>query len=240
MRICSYNIHSAIGGLDRQYNTERVASVIEDINADILGLQEVCNPPGKPSILDILEVKQGYHTLFLRTLTDHRGAYGNALVTRFPIIRHEDIDLESHAVKIAKTPRSEARRAIAAELDIGNGEQLWVIVTHLAVQRSARRLQSEKLIGKIHEILDVEKDPCVLMGDMNEWAHPAEFVKQLDGLFGRHIQRRTFPAAFPLLPLDRIWISSRLKPKSISAWRGKYARTASDHLPIYADVHIEK
>ncbi len=237
IRLCSYNIHSAVGGVDKQYNPRRIAEVLSDIRADICGLQEVRCPPDKSGILDILERERGMKTLFLKTMTDRYGGYGNALVSCFPILEHKDINLETNAVRIAKTPKSEARRAIAARFYIEDWDSdLWVVSTHLAVQRSARRLQSEKLIGVLHEFLDIDKVPCVLMGDMNEWLFPVHFIRQLDGLFGKHVSRRTFPALCPVLPLDRMWLSRRLKPATVRAYRGTFSRTASDHLPIYADI----
>ena len=40
LRIATYNLHSCVGG-DRRYDPERTLRVLEELNADILGLQEI-------------------------------------------------------------------------------------------------------------------------------------------------------------------------------------------------------
>ena len=42
LRVATYNVHGCIG-LDRRYDPERVAAVLRELNADIIGLQEVDN-----------------------------------------------------------------------------------------------------------------------------------------------------------------------------------------------------
>ena len=43
MRVATYNVHSCIGG-DGRHDPERVATVIAELNADIVALQEFTYP----------------------------------------------------------------------------------------------------------------------------------------------------------------------------------------------------
>ena len=234
-RIMTYNLHGCVG-TDRRYDPARNFELIRRIDPAILGMQEVRKGTGRPAeILDL--IREGYprHTvLFLRTLVDGRGEYGNALVSRYPLLDHLDIDLEEPWDPQAGRTRPEARRAIFGRLDTG-GRPLWVVVTHLALEGGVRKRQAEILIDAVRRHIDLEAEPAVFMGDFNEWRRPNAFLRLLDRTFSKHVARRTFPSCFPLLALDRIWMTRHLIRHDIQVYRSALARRASDHLPLYLD-----
>ncbi len=238
MRIMTYNLHGCVG-TDGQYDPERIMKVIHETAPDILGMQEVRIDTNTGSELADL-IQRDYpdrHFLFLKTLIDNRGKYGNALISRYPIIDHVDIDLMAHMNLKIKARRPEARRAIFARLDLGS-EHLWVIVTHLDLRKRVRRGQGELLVDAILRYTNPKEEAVIFMGDLNEWHLPNAFLRRLDELFSKHNIRRSFPSSCPLLPLDRIWMSSRLTQHNIQTHKSQTSRHASDHLPLYADVSL--
>jgi endonuclease/exonuclease/phosphatase family metal-dependent hydrolase len=77
----------------------------------------------------------------------------------------------------------------------------------------------------------------VLLGDMNAWRR-CKATRALDEEFGDG-QRfpRTFPAARPLLALDRVYARGA-NVSEVAAHKSPAARRASDHLPVVARVRI--
>ena len=96
IRILSYNIHRAIG-LDRRFAPERIVEILKGHNADIVLLQEV--DEGAPRSDKLLLAKEladaaGYpHYVMGHNVTLRKGKYGNATLSRFPIVNERNIDL---------------------------------------------------------------------------------------------------------------------------------------------------
>jgi endonuclease/exonuclease/phosphatase family metal-dependent hydrolase len=62
----------------------------------------------------------------------------------------------------------------------------------------------------------------------------------MHALFGRSPAERSFPARWPLVALDRVWVRPRHALLAIKAHRTPLARLASDHLPVKAIVSIHQ
>ena len=96
IRIVSYNIHRAIG-VDRQFRPDRVASILGYLAADIVLLQEVDEGAPRSRELDLARVLArdlSYpHVAVGHNVTLRKGRYGNATLSRFPILRERNIDL---------------------------------------------------------------------------------------------------------------------------------------------------
>jgi endonuclease/exonuclease/phosphatase family metal-dependent hydrolase len=240
LRVMTYNVHGCVG-TDRRYDPRRVLDVIREINPAVFGLQEVRTRTGRtPEIIELITKEMpDHHVLFLKTLTDAAGDYGNVLISRYPVTAHIDVDLEGRGPRRAISRRRpvEARRAIFGRLDI-QGAPLWVIVTHLGVETRARRDQALMLVEAIDRHTRLEREPAICMGDFNEWVWRNPFLRYLDRSFSRHTARRTFPAPIPLLPLDRIWMTSHVKRTATWAHRSPRARRASDHLPLCVECSL--
>jgi len=236
-RIMTYNTHGGVG-TDGRYDPDRIVRVIREVSPSILGIQEVWQHIGEQGgVLDVIrEELPKYRILFLKTLTDERGSYGNALVTRHELLDHVDLSLDSDEAHRSGR-RAEARRAIFARLNV-EGTPIWVIVTHLAVEGWARSTQAEILLDAIDTYTDRRREPVIFMGDLNEWRVPNAFLRKLDRTFSKHVMRRTFPARFPIIPLDRIWLSAQLERHRVWAHRSHTSRHASDHLPLCVECRV--
>lgn len=224
--LASYNIHRCFG-TDRKYLPERVAEVIQALDSDIVALQEVdmrLLVDGRPQ-LDFLA-----HTLRMTAIAgasihDHRGHFGNALLTRFTVHQVRRVDLSIR--------RFEPRGAIDADL-IAGGLPFRVIATHLGLNAAERRLQVRRLLHALES--GPQNVPCVILGDFNEWKPTGGAIRALDRRFGGAVALRTFPSRFPLLPLDRIWLWPQPATHHVRAYATPLARLASDHLPIRAEA----
>jgi endonuclease/exonuclease/phosphatase family metal-dependent hydrolase len=228
LKVLSYNIHRSIG-ISRRKNISKVASVIREIDPDIVALQEVENIPSdfpESEQLSFLAAQTGLKAVPGPTLIKTDGDYGNAILSRLPIleIRHHDISY----------PRKEPRGALDVDLSLGNGK-LRVISTHLGLKAAERRFQADRLK---QEVFESEVKPVVLMGDMNEWLPNGRSIRFFHNYFGSTPLLRTFPAIFPIFPLDRIFVSPNKALIKIQTFRSSKSLTASDHLPLLAILKI--
>ena len=223
----SYNIHRCFG-TDRKYWPERIVDVLRSLDADVIALQEVDMRllADHRLQLDFLAAELGMNHVAGANIQDHRGVFGNALLTRFPVRQVRLLDLSVR--------RFEPRGAIFAHLDTGRGLDVLAVATHLGLNAAERRLQVRKLL---HTLADEPADgPVLLMGDCNEWKPNHGALRGLNRRFGLSMMPRTFPSRFPLLPLDRIWVAPRSGLRRTAVYATPLARVASDHLPLRAEI----
>ena len=228
LRVVSYNIHQCVGADGRRL-PERVGEVLREIDADVVALQEVDASPGPTSDsmqMQYLAARLGLHAIAGPTILRHDGHYGNALLTRRPVLDLRHVDLTVY--------RREPRAAIDVDLDAG-GRTVRVIATHLGLLPGERRFQARRLL----DLLGPERDvPVILCGDINEWFGIGRPLRWLNRRLGRCSRIRTFPAAFPLFALDRVWATHPASVVRVAVHHSRAARQASDHLPLVADVEL--
>ncbi|MBI5576692.1 MAG: endonuclease/exonuclease/phosphatase family protein [Deltaproteobacteria bacterium] len=224
----SYNVHRCVG-MDGRQDPVRVAGVLRELGADIVGLQEVDprpNPSGKPRQLERIAAAAGFHYIAETAPLRHDGRLANALLTGRRAREIRRIDL-SH-------PGREPRGAIDVDIEI-DGAIVRVIVTHLGLRPVERRFQVKRLL----DVLSLEGTHLtVVMGDINEWLPGSRPLRWLHGRLGRAPAQRTFPSFLPLFALDRIWVWPRKALQAVEAHATSAARIASDHLPIKATIDV--
>jgi endonuclease/exonuclease/phosphatase family metal-dependent hydrolase len=222
--VATYNIHTCVG-VDRRYDPDRIVAVLRELQADIIGLQEVdarrrLNRPMDQ--WDYFAAAMGFHAVAGANIGGHRGRFGNALLTRFPVraVRHIDLSVGGY----------EPRGAIVAELLADDGP-LLVVVTHLGLRAAERRLQIPRLLDGL---LDgsTATEAVLVLGDLNEWRGRRGGVSTLDRRLGSAPAPRTFPSWMPVLPLDRIYAAGSIALRGVMVHRSALARIASDHLPL--------
>lgn len=221
----SYNIHQAVGADGRQ-DRRRIVQVLCQLDADVIGLQEVDTQANGHKVfqLDYLAGETGFKAIAGPTMRRRDSDYGNVLLTRHRVLDARNIDLS--------VPRREPRGAIDVDLEIA-GAPVRVIVTHLGLSGRERRRQ----INTLAEIVAPTRDRLVVvLSDSNEWHPYGRALKHMTRHFGKSERRRTFPSWLPLFALDRIWVWPAEALLETSVHRQAPARSASDHLPIKARI----
>lgn len=228
LRVATYNIHGCVG-TDHCFNPTRVQCLFDQIDADILALQEVETYHHGDDVLGSYRKRPGWQVIAGPTLLREQGHYGNALITRLPVLDFALIDLSVGGM--------EARSAIRALLD-HQGHHLAVIATHLGLSPAERRQQVQTLLGALQQ--DRRKVAAtILLGDFNEWFLWGRPLRWLHQQFGRSGPTPpTFPSRYPLFRLDRIWVSPPLRLSGVQSLRTPLSRRASDHLPLVGEIRL--
>jgi endonuclease/exonuclease/phosphatase family metal-dependent hydrolase len=201
----TYNVHRCVG-LDGVRALDRIATVIEELEADIVALQEVSTP-------DALAEAARTHMLFGETMP----GYGNAIMARVPLAHVDALDLSVRG----KEPRGALHvRAIMGE------QSLHVIAAHLGLASKERSWQIQEILRYARGL-----SPLLVLGDFNEW-RPG-FLREIDEALGRSVPLGSFPSRWPFFPLDRIWLrgGGALRAE-LTVHRTALTRVASDHLPV--------
>lgn len=227
-RFATYNIHRAIG-TDRRRDAARISAVIGELQADVIGLQEVDwhhDHDDEASQFEYLAHLPGYRALAGPNLRDHRGHYGNLLLTRLAVRQVRRIDLS--------VANREPRGAIDVDLEV-RGEPVRLIVTHLGLGLGERRRQAARLSDAVCRH---PERPTLLLGDFNEWIPGNPTLRPLLNLCGATARPATYPSFRPVLALDRILASAFDAAPVVQAYTSPLARRASDHLPLVTEVDL--
>jgi endonuclease/exonuclease/phosphatase family metal-dependent hydrolase len=212
--------------------------VLRELDADVVALQEVLGHAGGSPERDhaqFIARELGMHLAFGETRKDAGRAYGNALLSRYPLrsVCHHDLSAQGR----------EPRGCLHAALELPNGAGLHVFNLHLGTSFLERRRQARKLIGA--EILKPaeQRGPRIVLGDFNEWTRGLT-TRLLHAHFTSadvraHLKRsRTYPGVLPLLHLDHIYFDSELRLERLVLHRNRRSLVASDHLPLVGDFSI--
>ena len=227
--VASYNIHKGVGA-DRKRDPARILNVLNEVGADIVCLQEADLRFGtRASVLPrfLIESHTDYVPVPLDVQHDSMGWHGNAILVR------RGIDVESH--DIIHIPCLEPRGVVTARLRVGE-TSLSVFGMHLDLS-GLWRVRQARAIAALGEAARAS-GPVVLMGDLNEWRAVSGCFRE----FGRHFTLLdpgpSFPSRRPFGRLDRIMHCERLAATECGVHRSALAATASDHLPVWAELGV--
>ena len=242
-RVLTYNIHRAIG-VDRRFRPERIIRILESHDADIVLLQEVDDGAPRSRELDLareLAAALRYaHLAVGHNVTLRKGRYGNATLSRHPILRERNIDLTIGRWK----RRGCQHTAIAFEGH--SSRRLEVFNLHLGLSARQRERQVA-LLARSRELAALSPDVvCLVGGDFNDWRSRLsplftewlKFRSATERSLGGGRPLATYPAFLPRAPLDRIYYRGPLRLLSARRCRLRLSRVASDHLPVVADFEI--
>jgi endonuclease/exonuclease/phosphatase family metal-dependent hydrolase len=233
VRVLSYNLHF---GFDVRgwSDLEGVARAIEASGAEVVGLQEVSRGWYVNGATDMLAwLQRRLRMPHARFAGASDAIWGNALLSRYPIVAGEVVRLPREGVPLR-------RNALRAELDLGAGRRLSVVVTHLHHVEGpdgarVRLAQVPRLVELV-----AGRPATVLMGDLNAEPGSAEIgLLRAAGLTDAFTAAGGGPADAPTWPADRpdrridwIWVSGDLTATGFAATTG----TASDHRGIAVTV----
>jgi endonuclease/exonuclease/phosphatase family metal-dependent hydrolase len=227
LRVATWNIHGAVG-VDGRYVPARIVSVLKEIDADVVALQEVASAEAHASFLTGLERDTRYHVVAGLLRQRHGSDFGNAVLSKYPVksVAHLDLCVDTY----------EPRGALDVCIDVGAHPLLRVLATHLGLRPGERREQVRRILAKVER---ESPHPTLLMGDLNEWYLWGRPLRWLHSHFRhRPVAPRTFPARRPVFALDRIWVSPSDALRSLTRHASPLARIASDHLPLVAEIVV--
>jgi endonuclease/exonuclease/phosphatase family metal-dependent hydrolase len=225
--------------MDRQVRPERIASVLRELDADVIALQEViadARGAAEHNQPKFIAHELGGYEVHFGEARLHLGApYGNAVLSRVPVVESQTYDLTRNG--------RERRGCLRVDVECGGG-LLHVFNVHLGTSFFERRHQGRRLIGA--DVLGAKEleFPTVVVGDFNEWTRGLA-TRLMSTRYGSvearlHLKRRkTYPGVLPLLNLDHFYFDKRLELVSAKLIRTKLALVASDHLPIVAEFRLD-
>ncbi len=232
LRVLSYNIHHG-EGRDYIVDLERIARVIRSAKPDLVALQEVDSGTERTLGLDQpqeLARLTEMNVLFGDNIPYQGGRYGNVLLSRFPIVRHENHPLRSYY-------DGEQRGVLEVEIQLPDDEALLLFATHFDSRpNSCERLASAK---EVNALIENRGDtPALLIGDLN--ALPQSRTLRI---LGQHWTRAgcryapTYPAPCPYKQIDYVMF------RPANRWQVLETQVlgetmASDHRPTFAVLEL--
>ena len=247
LRVATLNIHKGMSIFNRRVVIHALRDQLRALDADIVFLQEVVgrhdtharrhgNWPQEPQTEFLADLGWQDHAYGVNAVYDG-GEHGNALLSRYPILRWENQDVSAH--------RFESRGLLHCEIAVpGWPQPLHCVCVHLALNARGRSRQLEHLRQRVERMVPADA-PLVVAGDFNDWhwrhrathefAHPLNMheVFEFDG--GR--PARSFPALLPMLCLDRIYVRGfSVRQANVQHRRGW--RLSSDHRALTCDLKL--
>jgi endonuclease/exonuclease/phosphatase family metal-dependent hydrolase len=229
----TYNIHVGVG-MDKKLDLKRIAEVINQERADVVGLQEVDRGVKRTQQIDeIVELAKltRMEYAFAYNLDYQGGHYGVAVLSRFPIMA---IDHRRYG----NTREKERRGLIRVELNVNN-RIVNFVTTHLDYQYEDGRVYETR---QLLQALDGVKGPLIVVGDFNE-VPGAEAHRMMTEKFrdawteSRAVgEGLSYPADKPANRIDYIFYRIDDPVRAGRAWT--INTLASEHLPVVADLEL--
>ena len=230
LKLMSFNTQHFENYNTKEIEYESVIKLINKYKSDIIGLNEVYGK-GFDKKIDGIQSKEiadklGYYHYFGKSTRLNFKSYGNALLSKYPII-------EAKVIKIPKVffKFHERRSILKAKIDI-NGNILTVFVTHFGLTKEEQEKGIKTLISLLNE------DKFIIMGDFNI----TYGNKLLDYLKGKTIDTSIYfnekllswPSDNPKYKFDYILTSKDIKIIKADIPN----EVISDHRPYITEIEI--
>jgi len=230
----TYNIHHA-QGLDQDLDVKRIAGVIKDAKPDLVALEEVDKVTSRSDKKDEpkeLGESTGMNHAFAKALDVGGGDYGNAVLSRWPI-------LSQKVEKLPKTGGREQRVALITRIKHQTLHEIVFVAVHLEHQHDGDRLaQAQALKAALDQI---PSSNIILAGDFNATpgSDPIKVFTEAGWKDCTKDDDKTFPAPSPTKKIDFVLLPPstpfRVVKKDVPA-----ERVASDHRPVVVELEWGK
>ena len=241
LTVMTVNTHKGFTSFNRKFILPELRDAVRKVGADVVFLQEVLGTNGKaedgPDVphYEFLADSIWPQYAYGRNMVYPKGHHGNAVMSKFPIVHYQN-----HDVSIAGP---EKRGLLHCVLRIpSHALDVHVICVHLGLAETHRMQQLDLLCQMVRgEVPD--NAPLIVAGDFNDWRRRAH-----DILFNEVGLRevfvtaygesaKTFPARFPVLSLDRIYVRNASVHLPVVLPRRPWSHL-SDHAPLAAEIHL--
>lgn len=249
MNVLTYNVH-LWEGRDGRMDIERLATIIESSQADIVALNEVLHPvethfgASKPlaELANLLRMDWAFgQSNRVVQMAGWWGPVGNAVLSRFPIV-----DDTNHY--LARLPLTQGRNLLTARIEAGPDRYFTMFSTHLDHAFEGTRLW--QLRGVLDALQSYAAEPHVLLGDFNTHGPTGANSHRLAPPVVRMLRNKGYldaymtagegePGTFPLgwsFRIDYIFVPQVMQPflQTCQVLTGKLIEQASDHRPLMA------
>lgn len=244
--VMTVNIHKGFTSFNRRFILPELREAVRKVGADVVFLQEVLGTHEQygRKIGDAWPEAPHYEFLadsiwpqfaYGRNMVYPKGHHGNAIMSKFPIVHDQN-----HDVSIAGP---EKRGLLHCVLRVpGRAMDIHAICVHLGLAENHRAQQLDLLCAMVRSEVP-EGAPLIVAGDFNDWRRRAhDFLWSEVGLKEVFVSAygesaKTFPARFPLLSLDRIYVRNCSVHLPVVLPRKPWAHL-SDHAPLAAEIHL--
>lgn len=232
LKVMTYNIHHGANAANED-RLDELAQFIKSSGADLVGLQEVdsvCKRSGNVDQMKRLGELTGMYFAFVRHLAYDGGAYGQGMLSKYPITA-----IENYRITLLKKDGPKDTRAlISAKVTLPYQKQLIFASVHFALDAPSRLIQSDETINYLRN----NKIPVILTGDLNATPDQKEIVN-LEKYFAKTDteQRFTFPVDGASKKIDYIFVSKKFFKRTVNYKVFDDAK-ASDHLPAMATLEL--
>jgi endonuclease/exonuclease/phosphatase family metal-dependent hydrolase len=243
LRVATYNIHKGFSFFKGRLVIHEVRERLRMLAADVVFLQEVHGSheqhasrlsewPAAPQYEFLADSVWREYAYGKNAIYD-RGHHGNAILSRFPIVRWDNQDVSTH--------RLERRGLLHCEIQLPRWkEPLHCVCVHLGLLARWRGRQLELLRQRIERLVPPTA-PLIVAGDFNDWryrvaqelAHPLNMYEVFELVKGT--PARSFPAVLPLMSLDRIYLRG-FQVRHAHVYHGRAWARISDHAALAATL----
>ena len=244
-KVLTVNIHKGFTFFNRKFILPELREAIRTVGADVVFLQEVtgthaghesrvANYPASPHY-EFLADSIWPQFAYGRNAVYPNGHHGNAVLSKFPIVSFENRDVSISG--------PEQRGLLHCVLQVpGRDTLVHVICVHLGLAESHRLQQLHMLCDLVNQDIPASA-PVIAAGDFNDWRRRAhDVLAQGASLHEVFVQAhgkaaRTFPARFPWLPLDRIYVRNAVGHAPVVLPLKPWSHL-SDHAPLAAEIEL--
>ena len=241
-KLLTLNMHKGFSALNRQFVLPELRDAVRTLSTDVVFLQEVHgshlhhaqrhrNWPTVPQY-EYLADSMWPEFSYGRNAVYPHGDHGNALLSKYPIIHYQNLDVSIGNI--------EQRGLLHSVLKFPGHDEVHAICVHLGL-RERHRQQQLRLLCELVESLPAAA-PVVVAGDFNDWRKKADAALRccdLNEVFAETYGKpaKSFPARWPLLSLDRIYLKNArsANPQVLNARTWSHL---SDHAPLAVEAHI--
>ena len=232
MKFMSFNTQHCKNYIEGNIDFEIMAKAIVDCDADVVGLNEmrgVGPHPDYTAQTERLSALTGIKYFYFAPALDipNRGLYGNAILSKYPIARVENIQIPNPDSK-KYSKHYETRCLLKAELEGG----ITVLVTHFGLNPD----EQENAVRTV--LAHTVQEKCVLMGDFN--VRPSDPVllpireRMQDTASAFEKELFSYPSDAPTHKIDYIFVSRDIEVLGADI----PPVVASDHRPHTAELDL--
>lgn len=241
LRILTLNMHKGFT-LFNQFILPELREAIHTQSADIVFLQEVHGSNTRHAVRHATWPKTPQYEFLADTVWPEfsygrnavypHGDHGNAILSKYPIIRFENVD-----VSIGKI---EQRGLLHTVLKVPGQDEVHAICVHLGLRESHRKQQLSLLCDLIGRL--PPSAPVIVAGDFNDWQKRADKIlaqcNMREAFVNQHEKHaKSFPARWPLLCLDRVYVRNATTHNAQVLFQQPWSHL-SDHAPLAVEIHL--